>query len=252
MQSTTQQLQERGLAEIRKLGHQLIIGVDEVGYGCIAGPVTVCAAVAYADWNHPQVIDSKKLERPQHVRLVKEVLVPPAVAFHVIMNHDSKAIDRMGVTHARDDLVKLAIKACRLVYPDALAVMDGLTFPAGLQNVLCMPKADNLVKAVSAASILAKADRDELMILLADEYPQYGFHTGMGYGTAQHLAALERFGPCPIHRFSYRNIQEVAAKFGMNGAPSSKPSQTETQPGKILGWRQPPHGMRVLTSSRKP
>lgn len=251
MQPTTQQLQTAGLAEIRKRGHQLIIGVDEVGYGCIAGPVTVCAAVAYADWNHPRVIDSKKLERPQHIQLVKEVLVPPAVAFHVIMNHESKTIDRMGVTRARDDLVELAIKACRLVYPNALAVMDGLTFPAGLQNVLCMPKADNLVKAVSAASILAKADRDELMILAADDYPNYGFHTNVGYGTDHHMAALERFGPCPLHRFSYRNIKEVAAKFGLTAATSSKTSQTTSAPSRILGWPRQHKGMRVSTSSRR-
>jgi len=251
MQPTTRQLQERGLAEIRKRGHQLIIGVDEVGYGCIAGPVTVCAAVAYADWNHPQVMDSKKLERPQHVRLVKEVLLPPAVPFHVIMNHSSMVIDYIGVIRARDDLVRKTIEACRVLYPDALAVMDGSSLPSDVQNVICMPKADNLVKAVSAASILAKADRDELMILAADEYKNYGFHTNVGYGTDQHMAGLQRWGPCPIHRFSYRNVQEVAAKFGMNGTASSKPSQTKTQPGKILGWRQPPRGMRVSTSSRK-
>lgn len=252
MQPTTQQLQERGLAEIRKLGHQLIIGVDEVGYGCIAGPVTVCAAVAYADWDNVRVKDSKKLERPQHIRLVEEVLVPPVVPFYVIMNYDSGTIDKMGVGRARDELVRLVINTCRTHYPEALAVMDGVVLPANVQNVLCMPKADDLVKAVSAASILAKADRDELMILLADEYPRYAFHTNVGYGTDQHLAALERFGPCPVHRFSCRNIREVAEKFGMNQAASSKPSQNKAPPGKILGWRQPPKGMRVSMSSRKP
>lgn len=252
MQPTTQQLQEYGLAEIRKRGHQLIIGVDEVGYGCIAGPVTVCAAVAYADWNDPRVKDSKKLERVQHLKLVKDVLVPPVVAFYVIMNHASTVVDELGVNKARNDLVRMAVAACRVHYPDALAVMDGAEIPADIQNVLCMPKADHLVKAVSAASILAKADRDELMILLADEYPKYGFHTNVGYGTDQHMAALERFGPCPVHRFSYRNIKEVAAKFGMGPAASSKPSQNQGAPARILGWQRLPKGMRASTSSKKP
>lgn len=249
---TTQDLQQWGLLRVKEQGSGLIIGVDEVGYGCCAGPVTVCAAVASADWDDSRVIDSKKLVREQHLRLVRDVLVPPDVVFHSIRNASNQRIDQVGLSQAQQELVVATIADCRALYPDALVVMDGNVLPVGLKNAVCMPKADSLVKVVSAASILAKCDRDELMILAHEEYPGYSFNTNMGYGTEAHLAALERIGPCPLHRFSYRNIREVAAKFGMNQPASSKPSQSSGPPAKILGWRPLPKGMRVSTSSRKP
>jgi ribonuclease HII len=147
--------------------------------------------------------------------------------------------------------VQKTIEACRVHYPTALAVMDGVLLPPNVKNAICMPKADQLVKAVSAASIFAKCDRDELMILLADEYPHYGFHNNVGYGTPQHKRALQAKGPCPVHRYSIGCVQEAADKFGVGYATTSKSSQNKGAPGKILGWRQPPRGMRVSTSSSK-
>lgn len=248
---STKELQERGLRRIRELGHTLIVGVDEVGYGCCAGPVTVCAAVAYADWNDTRVIDSKKLERYQHIKLVRDVLIPPDVVFHSIRNASSHRIDEVGLSSAQQELVRQTINDCRVHYPDALVVMDGNILPTGLTNAICMPKADNLVRAVSAASILAKCDRDELMILAHEEYPGYSFNTNVGYGTDAHLAALARLGPCPIHRLSYRNVREAAAKLGREVPDSSKPSQNQQAPCKVLQWPRSPRGMRVSTSSNK-
>lgn len=228
-----------------------IIGVDEVGYGCIAGPVYVGAAVVPAGWKDSRVRDSKQLDHQQRARAIREALVPPNLAFSIVLGHTSATIDQMGVHHARDDLVKQVVAACRKRYPTALVVMDGNELPFTLENTVCLPKADALVTAVSAASILAKEDRDACMKELHQLWPVYGFASHKGYGTGQHNSALHRHGPCPIHRFSYRNIQEVAAKFGIKPGGPSKPSQTTKPPGKISGWRPLPKGMRVSTSSSK-
>jgi ribonuclease HII len=228
-----------------------IIGVDEVGYGCIAGPVFVGAAVVRAGWKDPRVRDSKQLDHQQRQRAIRDALVPPNLAFSVILGHTSQDIDKMGVHHARDDLVKQVVLRCRALYPHALVVMDGNELPFKLDNMVCLPKADVLVTAVSAASILAKEDRDACMKELHQLWPMYGFSNHKGYGTGQHNSALARYGPCPIHRFSYRNIQEVAAKFGDKAGSSPKPSQKKSQPARISGWRPLPSGMRVSTNSNK-
>lgn len=233
------------------LPEHLIIGVDEVGYGCIAGPVFVGAAVVRQGWKDPRIKDSKQLDHQQRARLVRDVLVPPNLVFSIVLGHTSTTIDEMGVHNARDDLVKQVVMRCRELYPHALVVMDGNELPFNLPNMVCTPKADALVTAVSAASILAKEERDECMRHLHKEWPAYGFSNHMGYGTGQHNSALAKHGPCPIHRFSYRNIQEVAKKFGVKVGATSKPSPNQSAPAKISGWQQPPRGMRVSTSSNK-
>lgn len=255
MQFSTAYLQKRGLAEVQKRGSALIIGVDEVGYGCIAGPVMVGAAVTPANWADKRVRDSKKVDATRRARLVREVLVPPTVAFSIVLSHPSNVIDQMGVSVAKKDLMLQVISVCRARFPGALVVLDGNDPPLELSrdpNVVCFPKADDLVKAVSAASILAKEDRDECMRFLHQEFPGYGFKTHVGYGTPEHISALARRGPCPIHRFSYRNVQEVARKFGYTPPGSSKPSPEKNPPAKISGWRRPPKGMHVSTSSSRP
>ncbi len=241
MQSSTQELQRVGLARLRELGTSFIIGVDECGYGAWAGPVTVCAAVARADWSHPRVKDSKKMEKREHVLVVRDVLVASVIPTYSIRNHSSFTIDKIGLHVARDQLVLEAVRHVRKEVPDALAVMDGNQLPKGLHNALCFPKADGLVGAVAAASILAKADRDELMRFFHEDYPQYGFDTNAGYRSPKHVAALETLGPTPIHRFSFSNIREYAG-----GG-----SQTAPRPATISRWQRPPVGMRASTSSNK-
>lgn len=243
--------QRRALARINSLNGELIIGVDEVGYGCIAGPVAVGAVVASSSWRDNRVRDSKKLDHPQRARLVREVLHPPVVAFSIVLNHTSEIVDQLGVVGARDDLVAQVVKACRKLYPKALVVMDGNQLPPGVEGIVCLPKADDLVKAVSAASILAKEDRDACMKLIHEEWPQYGFKAHVGYGTTQHIQALNKYGPCPIHRFSYKNVQEIARRFGYEPVDSSKPSPSGAAVGKLSKWRQPSNGMRVSTSSSR-
>lgn len=208
----TQELQKRGIARLTELGSSYVIGVDEVGLGSWAGPVTVCAAVARADWKHPLVKDSKKVDKGLHERIVREVLVAPAVPFHSIRNHDNKTVDAMGVAKARDALVLDVVARARKQFPHALVVMDGNMLPRGLQTAICFPKADDICAAVSAASILAKRGRDEIMREFNEEFPQYGFDTNAGYRSPKHVSGLETFGPCLIHRLSFQNIAEYAKR----------------------------------------
>jgi len=210
---TSEQLQERGLAYLARGDHRQVIGVDEVGYGAWAGPVVVCAAVVDHGWVDSRVKDSKLLAPADRRALVRDVLIPPVVRHYCIAEYSNVKIDQMGVAKARDELVVKAARDCLMAFPDAVVVMDGNQTPTGLPAVaICMPKADNLVPAVSAASIIAKVYRDNLMYGLAKQYPGYGIEAHVGYGTARHQEALERLGVTPIHRRSYQNIKKILQK----------------------------------------
>jgi ribonuclease HII len=216
VQLTSLQLQERGLRKLQDPDIDFVIGIDEVGYGAWAGPVVVCAAVAPARWAHPEVRDSKdygsdvRVARAARESLVRNLLIPPIIPYHLILSYSSMEIDEKGLARARDSLALRAARRCSEKYPRAYVVMDGNTRPAGMPDrFICMPKADNLVPAVSAASIIAKVYRDELMEVLALEYPGYDFEHNSGYGSPKHSMGLVAHGVSPVHRKSYRNIQQM-------------------------------------------
>lgn len=209
MPITLSAAQEQALARIRNSKQMYVVGIDEVGYGACAGPVTVCAAVVRKGWEHPEVRDSKKVSRYVRARLVEKILIPHAGVEHLLMSHDNKVIDHMGVTKARDDLVFKLVQECLEVFPSSIVVMDGNVLPEGVpSSAVCLPKADDLVAAVSAASIIAKEHRDEVMRDLAKQYPGYDFQHNVGYSSPKHMSGLDRLGPCAIHRMSYRNVAE--------------------------------------------
>lgn len=210
---TSEQLQERGLAYLARGDHQYVIGIDEVGFGSWAGPIVVCAAVVAHGWVDARVKDSKLLSPEQRRDLVENALIYPSVLHHCIMSHDSMKVDRMGVSKARDDLAVKAARSCLHLFPGAVVVMDGNQTLTGIPAVsICMPKADNLVPAVSAASNLAKVYRDDLMFDLESEYPGYDFANNVGYGTPKHQQGLKQLGVSPIHRRSYQNIKKLLQK----------------------------------------
>lgn len=180
--------------------------MDEAGRGPLAGPVVVAAVLLPEDAPISGLQDSKKLTREQRERL--EVQIRERAAFHVI-HVSPEEIDRRNILRATLWGMERALEELPPGYRGAL--IDGNHVP-DQPPVLCSPviKGDATYAAIAAASILAKNERDRLMIELAAEFPGYGFERNFGYPTPEHLAALRRLGPCPIHRRSFEPVRSLA------------------------------------------
>lgn len=186
----------------------MILGVDEVGRGCLAGPVVAGAVVLSTRIRGLR--DSKKLTRLQRERL-DVIIRAKAVAFGLGWVGPQE-LDAIGLTAA----VRLAMEraVAEIQQPFDELIIDGnYNFLPNDARSRCVIKADDTVPAVSAASILAKVARDRYMIKIAQEYPGYFFERHVGYGTTQHVSALQRLGLCDLHRRSFapvRVLLEVA------------------------------------------
>jgi ribonuclease HII len=202
--------QQEGLAKIRFASQQYIIGVDEVGLGAWAGPLYVVAVAMPRDWQNPLVKDSKKMSAAARNAAVPIILKDARV--YAIVSAESDAIDRFGVKATLESLVIQAITICRNACGDSIVVLDGDVGPDDAS--LVFPKADALVPAVSAASVLAKTTRDRVMRELGLKYPGYGFDRHVGYGTQFHTDAITKLGICAIHRRSYAPIKRVVVNGG--------------------------------------
>jgi ribonuclease HII len=210
---------ESGLAAVRETRSDYIIGIDEVGYGACAGPLVVGAVVVAAPWAHERVKDSKAYSDSkaktahQKRREVLEECIRPAAVIMQDFWATPEEVDANGVDLAVQKLTFYAYEHCRRYYPDALAVLDGNAghyFRAfDYTNAVSFPDADKVVPAVSAASVVAKANRDKYMLLLEHVYPGYAFGKHKGYATPDHLSAIGRLGICPEHRMSYKNIERM-------------------------------------------
>jgi ribonuclease HII len=182
----------------------MLVGIDEVGRGCWAGPLVAGAVLL----EEPIIglKDSKKLSKKQRERLDAEIRVQ-ALAFGIGWVTPQE-VDELGLTLA----VKLAMQRAlnQITVPYDEVIIDGsLNFLAENPKTIALIKADDLVPAVSAASIIAKVARDNFMAQAAKAYPGYGFESHVGYGTAQHIQALKELGVCEIHRLSYKPIQAL-------------------------------------------
>ncbi len=182
-------------------GHNvpLLCGVDEAGRGPLAGPVVAAAVVLPRDVRLPGVDDSKRLA--PHERAELAPVIRAAVPHHAVARVDADVIDRVNIRQATFDAMRRAISGLGLV-PD-LILVDGHAIPDLLFRQEPVIGGDRRSLAIAAASILAKVHRDELMDEYHRLYPEYGFDHNRGYGTAAHVAALRRHGPCPIHRRSF-------------------------------------------------
>lgn len=187
----------------RRRGARLVAGVDEAGRGPLAGPV-VAAAVVFERMRIPEGLDDSKKLSPLERQRLYDIIVARA---HVSVAVASGArIDRMNILRASLWAMSRALAGlpCR---PDHVLV-DGRDLPPGLP---CSGEAiiggDGLSASIAAASIVAKVTRDQLMKAMARAYPDYGFERHMGYGTAFHLGALDRHGPCPHHRRSFAPVR---------------------------------------------
>lgn len=182
-----------------------IAGVDEAGRGPLAGPV-VCAAVILDPLKPIAGLgDSKKLSPANRERLFP-IIQRDALAWH-IQFVECEDIDRLNIFHATMHGMSLAVKA--LTAPATQALIDGNKIPPGLPcPAQALVKGDAREPAIMAASILAKVSRDHYMNALHARYPQYRFDLHKGYPTPEHLALLQRWGPCPEHRRSFAPVRE--------------------------------------------
>lgn len=185
-----------------------IAGVDEAGRGPLAGPVVVAAVILDPEQPIDGLDDSKQLSGSRRAVLDAEIR-KRALAFCVI-EVDIDAIDRHNILHATLIGMRAALQGLAIAPDEAL--IDGNKLPRDLP---CPARAivdgDALVAEISAASILAKVHRDRLMVELDAVHPGYGFATHKGYPTPEHLAALERLGPCPAHRRSFAPVKRFFA-----------------------------------------
>ncbi len=194
--------------------HLFVAGIDEVGMGPLAGPVVAAAVVLgeSRDW-FSCLDDSKKLTRNNRDRLI-ELIVENAVGLGIGYSSNDM-IDEIGIRQARDLAVIDAFNQCSLSlepFPVAAVVDDSrlwiLQDSLGGSPSIFVDKADSISYSVAAASIVAKTSRDLFMELEAKEYPEYSFEKNKGYGSAIHLKALKKYGPCPLHRVSFAPVRK--------------------------------------------
>jgi ribonuclease HII len=185
---------------LRRVGFMHVAGVDEVGRGCLAGPVVAAAVVLHPDRHIPGVCDSKLVPAAERERLYERILTH-AVAWAVAAA-DPAEIDRINIHQASLRAMQRAILALAplpdIVLVDAFRVPD---LPMAQRGV---PHGDRRCSAIAAASIVAKVTRDRGMLELHGRDPRYGFDRHKGYATADHLDAVARFGYSEMHRRSFR------------------------------------------------
>ncbi len=209
----------RGLEDlVRGCGYGRIAGVDEVGRGCLAGPVTAAAVVVEPGRMVPGVDDSKSLSAAQRQRLAVAIRrAHPAAAVCAV---SAREIDRINILEATRKAMLQALTALDPT-PD-LALVDAVRLQAPFP---CLPviRGDQISYAVACASILAKVERDELMVELDRRYPQYGFAANKGYGAEAHRRALVEHGPCDVHRLTFRSVLPRADLPRHAGAAGRRP-----------------------------
>ena len=207
-----------------KSGYHYIFGVDEVGMGCLAGPVVVCAV---AMTNHFYNKHHKKLRRLRESKLLlphqreefsTELLKEKDLAY-AISSVSSKTIDKINIYQAARLGMKNAIKKLTIDYSRSpideqsfrtIALVDGKTKIKSVDyEQLPVVKGDRKIFAIACASIIAKVHRDKMMSRCAKKYPGYGFERHKGYGTKYHQTQLTALGPCEIHRRSFAPVAKM-------------------------------------------
>lgn len=230
---------------------QVCAGIDEVGRGCLAGPVVACAVALPGNCVIEGLDDSKKLS-PERREALAPVVRAKALSFGIGCVWPGR-IDTINILQATFEAMAMAyLRLVRRLGADLLTqkrvprtlLVDGnktipaevltrilepalpgdvLSLPPELQlarldvRQKCVVKGDHLVPAISAASVLAKVWRDRLMSKLAKVWPGYGFEVHKGYGTAAHYEALRKLGPCPLHRLTFRGVAHETGEYQADG-----------------------------------
>lgn len=217
-------------------GAHRVAGVDEAGRGPWAGPVHAAAVIFRLD-SVPELqsgplrglTDSKQLSKSRREEFFARLTGDSRIAW-AVASATADEIDRMNILQATLRAMARAIEA--LPFPPDFLLVDGLKVPAAACPARCVAHGDALSLSIAAASVLAKVTRDRVMLELDARHPGYGFARHKGYGTAAHRSALERLGPCPEHRRTFRPVAaRIAALSGLQSAPSSASSPTSSATG---------------------
>ena len=199
--------------QLRAEGFSWIAGVDEAGRGPLAGPVVAAAVVLPSDVPElPGVFDSKQLSETEREELFDALYALPGIRIGVA-SADAEEIDRLNILRATHEAMRRAV--AKIAEADFVLV-DGLPvqFTLPSRNIV---KGDAKCASIAAASIIAKVTRDREMVQLDEIYPGYGFAKHKGYGTAEHLSALKKLGPSPVHRKSFRPVYELLPETPVQG-----------------------------------
>ena len=193
------------LFELTKIERELwgrgavIAGMDEVGRGPLAGPVVTACVSLPGSLLIKYINDSKRVSANRREKLAIEI-ENMAIAYGVAWVYQEE-IDEINILNATKKAFAIAYREMKLECSDVLIdAVRGLDIPAAQHSII---HGDAESYLIAAASILAKVKRDGYMVQMAERYPEYGFERNKGYGTAEHIAALKKFGPCPLHRRSF-------------------------------------------------
>lgn len=190
----------------RRRGFKWIAGLDEAGRGPLAGPVVAAAVILPPITNFRlPIVDSKKLSPARREAAFAYLRGLPDIFIGVgIVPPDE--IDRINILEATRKAMRLALE--ELPLSPSYLLIDYLSLPQVNIPQKKLTRGEEKSVSIAAASIVAKVTRDRIMVVLDRDYPQYGFARHKGYGTREHLEMLEKYGPCPLHRFSFRPVKE--------------------------------------------
>ena len=190
--------------ELHASGYCLIAGIDEAGRGALAGSVVAAAVILAPGTQIDGLADSKKL-RPEQRERIFSVIQSVALGIGIGMV-DEGTIDRMNILRA--SLLAMDKAVSSLSPPPHFLQIDGNHLPTLPHPAQALPKGESHSPSIAAASVVAKVTRDHLMVRYHELFPAYDFIRHKGYGTADHLQALMEWGPCPIHRKTFRGVKE--------------------------------------------
>ncbi len=187
--------------------NKIIAGVDEVGRGCLAGPVVSAAVILKKGVQLKNLKDSKKLTFKQRIEVSKDI---KNNSFFSIGVASVKEIEKLNILQASLLSMKRAILSLSKK-PD-LVLVDGIFAPRVLNKCKTVIKGDDKIKCISAASIIAKVYRDKIMIKMSKKYKNYSWNKNFGYGTKEHILGLKKYGLTTMHRKNFKPIHKMLLK----------------------------------------
>jgi len=202
-------------SDLHKRGFPFIIGSDEAGRGCIAGPVVVasCCCLSYTQPSIDGVDDSKNLSEEERRRIYHEILIQPDVYAWTVAESSNVDIEESNILKATMESFRESIEDLvtqfELPFNETYSIVDGKKTPKLSIPVPCRPyvKGDSKVYTVALASVIAKVTRDHIMINAHELFPEYGFNKHKGYPTRDHIQAIHTHGHCPLHRMSFKPLK---------------------------------------------